>query len=171
MSPRQTANTVAIKRPRRTAPLVDFDKQALMFITNWSTARSAGKARDKARDFVKAWFAKGGDPDHEITVNENGSQIVEFAEPVLVDGKKVLGLENRRTVRSELDLDLVDEWLDSLPEAQREALSRKLYKKVVEHVFQPDALFALQQEGVITEEQLDALFSTTETWALCVTED
>lgn len=171
MSPRQTANTVALKRPRRTAPVVDIEKQFLLFVTAWRAATTSGKARDKARDTIKAWFKAGGDPDHEITVNENGSQLVEFSEPVAVDGVKVLGLENRRTVTSELDLDKVDEWLEGLDETQRQQLSRRLYKKVVEHVFQPDELFAMQQEGILTEAELDALFSSQESWALCVTKD
>jgi hypothetical protein len=175
MSPRTTAatknNTVAVRRPRRVTPITDIEKQFLLFITNWRSATTAGKARDRARDLIKKWFEGGGDADHEITVNDNGSLIVEFEEPVAVDGVKVLGLENRRTETSELDLDAVDEWLESLPEAQRKALSSRLYKRVVDHVFQPDELFKLNQEGVLSDEELDALFETNVTWALCVTKE
>ena len=171
MSPRSTAASVSpLRRPRRTAPVVDIDRNFLLFISHWSTARTAGKARDKARDVVKAWFARGGDPDHEITVNDNGSQILEFDEPLLLDGKKIAGLENRRTVTPELDLDLVDAWLETLDEDERQQLSKRLYKKVIDHVFQPDALYAMQQEGILSEDELDAMFTTSETWALCVTE-
>lgn len=163
--------SVAVRRPRRVTPLVDIDKQIHTFIFNWRTATTAGKARDKARDLVKEWFSKGGDADHEIAVNENGSQVLTLDEPVLVDGVKVTGLENRRTVTSELDLDLVDAWLESLPGAKREELAKRLFVEVTDTVFQPDELFKLQQEGVISEAVMDSMFTTDEKWALCITKD
>lgn len=166
-----TAGTVRVSRPRRTTPILNIDKEFLLFVTNWRTATTAGNARDKAKQAIKRWFESGGDGDHEVMVNENGSQIIEFTEPVAVDGVKVTGLENRRTAVTELDLDRVDEWLESLDEETRAAYSKLLFKKVTDYVFQPNALFALQQQGKITEEQLDALMSTSVSWALCVTKD
>lgn len=162
---------VVVRRPRRTVPIADIEKQFHLFITNWRMATVAGKNRDKARDLVKAWFDKGGDAEHEIAVNENGSQILVFDEPVLVDGVRVTGLENRRTPISELDLELVDAWLDSLPEAKREEYSKRLYREVTDTVFEPDELFKLQQEGALTEAAMDSLFSTDVKFALCVTKD
>lgn len=168
---RSTASTVRVSRPRRTAPILNIDKEFLLFVTNWRTATTAGNARDKAKAQIKRWFESGGDGDHEVMVNENGSQIIEFAEPVAVDGVKVTGLENRRTAVTELDLDKVDAWLEGLDEETRKAYAKKLYKPVTDYVFQPDALFALQQQGKITEDQLDSLMTTSESWALCVTKD
>ena len=127
----------------------------------------AGKTRDKARDQIKAWFDRGGDSDHEIAVNENGSQILEFEAPLMVDGVKVTGLENRRTLTNELDLDKVDDLLDTLPEAVR----KRVVKKVVDFIVDPDELFKLNQEGVIKDEQLDALFTPDVKWSLCVVKD
>lgn len=172
MNARSTAatrgnNTVRVSRPRRPAPITDIEKQFLLFVTNWRTATTAGKSRDKARDVIKSWFERGGDPDHEITVNDNGSQIIEFDEPLAVDGVKILGLENRRTPVSELDLDAVDELLDTLDSKVRS----RVVKKVVDYVVDPDELFKLNQEGVISDEQLDELFTTDVKWSLCVTKD
>ena len=161
------ARTTAVRRPRRVTPLVDVDKQFHTFAYNWRTATVAGKARDKARDAIKAWFEKGGDSEHEITFNDNGSQLVEFDEPILADGVTITGLENRRTETSELDLDKVDELLDTLPADVR----KRVVKKVTEYIVDPDELFKLNQEGVIKDDQLDALFSTDIKWALCVTKD
>lgn len=167
MNARSTASTRPVRRPRRVQPLQDVEKQFLAFTSNWRTATQAGEARDKARDLIKSWFASGGDAEHEITVNENGSQIVEFDEPLLVDGVKILGLENRRTETSTLDLDLVDELLDTLPEAVR----KRVVKKVTDYIVDPDELYKLNQEKVITDEQLDELFTTEVGWSLCVTKD
>jgi hypothetical protein len=168
MSPRTTpSNTVRVSRPRNPQPVADIQKHFLAFTSNWRTATQAGKARDKARDVIKAWFEAGGDGTYEITANDNGSQLIEFDEPLLVDGVKILGLENRRTETNELDLDLVDDLLDSLPEAVR----KRVVKKVVSYETDPNELFKLNQEGVISDAQLDGLFTPDIKWALCVTKD
>lgn len=167
MNARSTAATRAprVTRPRKVTPLVDIDKQMHAFIYNWRTATVAGKARDKARDLIKAAFERGSVGDHEITVNDNGSQLVEFDEPVVADGVTILGLENRRTETATLDLDKVDDLLDSLPADVR----KRVVKKVVDYIVDPDELYKLNQEKVITDKQLDELFTTEVGWSLCVT--
>jgi hypothetical protein len=157
MSPRSTA----VRRPART-PVADIDKAIHEFLYNRSIAKNAGKLRDKARDTLKPWFASGA--GGRATVNDNGSQEVEFEAPLLIDGVKYTGLENVRKESSALDLDLVDDLLDTLGKDVRS----RVVKKVVDYVVDPDELFKLNQEGVITDEQLDALFTVDVTWALGV---
>jgi hypothetical protein len=171
MAARQTANTVRATRPRRTTPISDIEKFFLQFCTSWRTASTEGKKRDKARDIIKEWFEKGGDGDHEITVNDQGSQLVEFEDAVVIDGVRITGLENVRRQSDDLDLDKVDAWLDSLPEVERAKLAKKLYKPVTDYVFQQDALYALNQAGVLSDAVLDSLFTTDITWALTVKKD
>ena len=166
MAPARSTASTRVSRPRRPQPLHDIQKQFLAFASNWRTATTAGKERDKARDRIKAWFEAGGDAEHEITVNDNGSQLVEF-DPIVVDGLKITGLENRRTETSNLDLDLVDDLLDTLGPDVR----KRVVKKVVDYVVDPDELFKLNQEKVISDEQLDGLFTTDVRWSLCVTKD
>lgn len=167
-----TRTVPATRRPRRVTPLVDVEKSFLEFVTYWRTATTAGRKRDAARDRIKAWFDKGGDAEHEVTVNDQGSLLVEFDDPIQLDGVTVTGLENVRKESSELDLDKVDAWLDSVSdEATRKALAKRLYKPVTDYVFQQDQLYRLQQEGVISEELLDSLFTTEITWALTVKKD
>ena len=171
MSAARTVAATRNSRPRRVTPLHDIEKSFLEFVTFWRTATVAGKKRDKARDHIKDWFEKGGDAEHEIMVNDQGSQLVEFEEPIMLDGVTVTGLENVRRESDNLDLDKVDAWLDSLPEAKRTELSATLYKQVTDYVFQQDALYALNQAGVISDELLDSLFTTDITWALTVKKD
>lgn len=173
MSPRETANvrTVRGSRPRRTTPLQDIEKSFLEFITFWRTAKTAGTKRDKARNAIKDWFEKGEYGSHDVTVNDQGSLLVEFDEPLMLDGVTVTGLENVRKQSDELDLDKVDAWLESLPEGQRQELTKRLYKPVTDYVFQQDQLYRLQQEGVLSEAAMDSLFSTDITWALTVKTD
>lgn len=171
--PRSTAgsNVVAVRRPRRTTPISNIDQQIHLYIANWRAASVAGNARDKANKLIKQWFAATSFGDRDVAINDNGSQILTFEEPLLVDGNKYLGLENRRTVKSELDLDLVDEWLSKQPKAKQASLRARLYKKVVTEEFDPDELFAMQQQGLLTEDQLDGMFEAKESWALCVVKD
>jgi hypothetical protein len=166
-----TGRIVAVRRPRSTAPIEDIEREFHTFLHNWRTAKTAGNARDKANKVIKSWFSSGIFGPRKVTVNENGSQILEFDSPLDIDGKKILGLENRRTVTPELDLDLVDAWLDTLPAAKRKEYRAKLYQRVVSEEFNPDALYALQQGGALTETELDAMFDNKVSWALCVTED
>lgn len=161
-------NTTVRSTPRRTAvtPLLDFDKDAHEFLFNWGQAKDAGTLRDRAKARMKKWFDGGGDSAHEITVNENGSKAVEFAHPLTIGGRTFRGVENRRTVTTHVDPDLVDEWLDSLPQADREKISERLLKREVVYTLQLAELYALNQEGVIPDETLDS-FNTTDTiWAM-----
>jgi len=167
-----TGRIVAVRRrPANAAPISDIQQQFLLFLTNWRAAKTAGAVRDKANKAIKEWFAGGIFGGRNVTVNENGSLVLEFDAPLDIDGKKILGLENRRTVTPELDLDRVDAWLSTLPAAKRTKFRAELYKRVVSEEFDADALYALQQEGALSEAELDAMFDNRVTWALCVTED
>jgi len=149
-------------------PLVDIDKQFLGYLTAWCAVKDGTTLRDKSRDAIKKWFANGGDGDHEVTVNDNGSQLVEFPEVKEVGGRKFAGVENRRTVTSVLDPDLIDEWLETLPAAKRQKISAQILTEVKEYVLDPDELFKLNQQGVIDDDTLDSLYRTNESWALNV---
>ena len=162
------ARQVSARRPRRTTPVSDIERYFHDFAYNWRVAHTATRLRDAATAKIKVWFDGMGDPEHEVTVNENGSRSVEFDEPIVVDGVTIEGLENVRKESSTIDLDLVDEWLAALPEAKRVKFTKQLYKPVTDYVFQPDVLFKLQQEGAISEDELDAMYTTKVTWALNV---
>jgi hypothetical protein len=158
--------TPAARSRRVRTPLADITKLSLEFLTAWGTAKDAGTLRDKARDGIKAWFARGGDAEHEVTVNDNGSQLLEFPEVVEIGGRKFAGVENRRTVTSVLDPDLIDEWLESLPSAKRQKISAQILTQVTEYVLDPDALFKLNQEGVIDDDTLDGFYRSDVKWSL-----
>jgi hypothetical protein len=162
-------NTTVRRVPRRTVtPLLDFDKDVHEFLFNWGQAKDAGTLRDRAKDRMKKWFAGNGDAAHEITVNENGSQAVEFEQPLTIGGRTFRGVENRRTATSYIDPDLVDEWLDELPQAEREELSKRLLKREVVYTLQLAELYALNQEGVIPDKTLDGFTKTDVQWAMNV---
>jgi hypothetical protein len=149
-------------------PVADIDKLFLEFVTLWRTVKVAGNKRDKTRDLIKLWFAKGGDPDHEVTVNETGSQSVDFEDELEIDGVTVVGIENVRKEVNEIDLDRVDAWIATLPPAQAAEVRKMLYKTVTTVEFQPDELYRLNQTGVLSDRVLDSLYETDIQWALTV---
>lgn len=160
MSPR----TVAVSRRPRT-PVADVTQSFHEYLYNWNIAKHAADKRDKAKAILKRWFESGA--DGKATINESGSQVYEFDEPLLIDGTKFLGLENVRRESTTLDLDKVDELLDTKDPKVR----NRVVKRVVDYIVDPDELFALNQEGLITDAEMDALYTTTVTWALGVKKD
>jgi hypothetical protein len=160
--------TVAVSRRPRT-PVADVTRSFHEYLYNWKIAKHAADKRDKSKGLIKNWFEAGA--DGKATINESGSQVYEFDEPLLIDGTKFLGLENVRRESSALDLDKLDDLIDSLPEDVAKKVKARVTKKVVDYIIDPDELFALNQEKVITDEQLDGLYTTTVTWALGVKKD
>ena len=171
MSQPMPRNTVVRRsRAARTpaTPLPPIEQTFHSFLFNGAQAKDASTLRDKAKDQLKKWFAGGGDADHEITVNENGSQAVEFEKPLDIGGRKIRGLENRRTAVTSIDPDLVDEWLDGLPKDVRDKLSKRLLKRETVYTLQLGELYALNQEGVLDDATLDSFNTTDVTWAMNV---
>ena len=160
MSPR----TVAVARRPRT-PVSDVTKSFHEYLYHWKIAKAAADKRDRAKGVIKQWFEAGA--DGKATINESGSQVYEFDEPLLIDGTKFLGVENVRRESTTLDLDKLDDLLDTKDPKVRS----RVVKKVTEYVVDPDEVFALNQEGVITDAELDALYTTEVTWALGVKKD
>jgi hypothetical protein len=166
MSPR----TVAVARPVRApkVPVSDHTKAIHDFLYNRSVARAAGKLRDAARDVLKPWFDSN---PADVTVNDTGSKELEFDAPLLIDGVKYTGLVNVRKESSVLDLDKLDNLFDTMDPEVRARLHARVMKTVTDIVVDPDELFAANQEGVITDAQLDSLFTTEVSWSLGVKQD
>lgn len=146
-------------------PIADIAKQYHLFLTNWSQAKACGTARDSARDQIKGWMA--GHVGKGVEVDENGHQRVDFDVPLEVDGKKYVGLENRRTVATGFDVEAAMELVDSLPAADR----KRAVKTVVTEEIDQGMLFVLNQEGKISDDELDSCITERVTYSLNVLRD
>lgn len=164
MSPR----TVTARRPR--TPVTDVTKTFHEFLYNWQVAKNHADKRDAAKATLKKLFADGFFKG-KATVNETGSQILTFDEPLLIDGHKFLGLENRKTVIPSIDPDAVDALIDSLPADVRAKVQKRVIKVVTDTVIDDEELFKLNQEGMLTDDQLDSVYTETVQWSLNVVKD
>ncbi len=169
MSQPTPRNVTVVRKPRTPrTPISSIGQSIHTFLYNWGVAKDAGTERDRARDRIKKWFESGGNGEFEVTYNENGSPAIEFDEPMEIGGRKIRGLENRRTVTTDLDLEAIDEWLEGLPADQREKLSAQLFHREVVFTLKPDVLFQLNQDGVIKDDVLDSFQAVRTTYSLNV---
>lgn len=93
----------------------------------------------------------------EGTEDETGSQVFNLDEPITDGQKNFTGFTRQRRVSTSLNEERTELFLNAaglLEAAQR-----------TEVVLDHDKVFALQQEGKITESDLDSFFDTTITWA------
>lgn len=120
-----------------------------------------GKKLDKTKKAVRTWLQKNG------TADDNGNLIYVFPDPVdVLDGKEYAGVMLRKSQGSPyLEEDEVREFLERKfvsgtehahhSPHQDNPLLRRAFRTV--EVLDPDELYVMQQEGIITEEELRGL--------------
>ena len=149
---------------RRSVMPSGLEQAAHVFLHQRDRATEAGRARDDARDQIKDWLTHtnavgnftNGDED------ENGNRILPFT----VAGKRIIA--QRRVPAPTIDLDAAEKLLR---EKGGEALYDVVFKREVVRTFDEDELFALNQKGVISDEELDALEVTGDaSYALVVSD-
>jgi hypothetical protein len=84
--------------------------------------------------------------------------VIEFDDPVMIEGVTYTGIMNQRRASEYLDTDKVEKL----------AVNKDLRDRMVhmEEVWDYDEIYVLYQEGLITEEEFDWLMDVTEQWAL-----
>jgi hypothetical protein len=124
------------------------------FLFNRAEQERTGKSRDSYRNLLREVIMEDGRED------ENGHRWLDFEEDLTVEGKTYKAICAQRRISSSIDLDAT------------ESLSKELnlYDEVfpVKEVrqFDEDRLYALNQQGKITDEQLDSLITEVETFAI-----
>lgn len=116
--------------------------------------QEAKKNREKHRDFLKKYITENCDAD------EDGNLTYEFPAPMNIDDMWYRGLQNQRRVR---------EWVDE-EEAKKlvylHNLQFRCLKKVTTWELDLDELYAANQEGIISDDEIDSIIEMDETWAL-----
>jgi hypothetical protein len=145
--------TTTVKRKKtKTADWVtaaaDFRQQLV-----WKNeAAKLTERSEKIRKKIKAAFSS-----FATRTNDQGSQFVDFAQTVEVDGVAYKGMENRRTVPVEFDEDVAEKVLKR----------KKLLDQALSTYIDQDKVLVLHQTGALTEKELDSMFvSGDEKWAL-----
>lgn len=111
------------------------------------------QAKNKAKDFLKEYIKENGE------VDENGNIIIYFEEPLHLS-TSYNGLMLQRRVSEYTD----DEKLMNLLEDT--GLSTRCVKYVTVPEIDLDEVYACNQEGLLTDEEVDSFIEVSETWAL-----
>lgn len=136
--------------PRRVAVPSGLEQAAHVFLHQRDRAAEAGTARDDARDQIKDWLTHTNAAGRFTNGEEdaNGNRILPFT----VAGKRIIA--QRRVPTPTIDLDAAEKLLR---EKGGDALYDVVFKRQVVRTFDEDELFRLNQQGVITDDELDAL--------------
>lgn len=169
-----------MRRVRSAVSLVQ--RNALLFLQQGQIAAAANSLKEQARDQIKSYTLP--DPDDEelnpndVRIDENGHRYYDFEEPVEINGVRYKSIRNQRTVSASVDMDKVRGFFDSTYEgdpdptvsrAERErraALKDRVYKPVTTWQWDFEELYRLNQEGLLSDNEIDALTETSVTWAL-----
>jgi hypothetical protein len=109
--------------------------------------------KNKLRDEVSVHVDANGD------IDEKGSKFWKLDPPIEVNGQKFTEVKRERRVSVNLD----EEAVETLVNAK--GIRDRVFKQVTQEVLDQDELYVLNQEGVITDEELDGLFTETESFA------
>lgn len=150
--PRRTTRRVERPIDLNTAAPWEKTRQflALKFQETEITSR-----KNKLRDEVAAHVDAVGEPD------EKGSLFWKLTPPIEINGQKFVEVKRERRVSTSLNEDATQELVAS---KGAEILAR-VYKPVTEIRLDQDELYVLNQEGVLTDAELDGLFEENESFA------
>lgn len=154
---------------RRLSPPTDLQRAVHEFLYNRDVEAQATPAKNSARDVIKGWLtlknAAGKMPNGRVDENEN--RFLDFEQPMTINGVTYTGIKaERKTPAAHIDLDKAEAL------AREKGVYDKVFKRKVIREFDEDALFLLNQKGVLTDDDLDALVVTGEaTYALTVVKE
>lgn len=124
------------------------------FLYNRAQNEWTGRQRDTYRDSLRKWLLEDGRED------ENGHRYLDFDKPLTIEGKTYGAICAQRRVSSSIDLDAT------------EAMARELgiydlvFPVTEVRQFDEDALYAANQRGQISDEQLDSLITENVSFAI-----
>lgn len=125
------------------------------FLFNRSEQERTGKARDRYRDALRSWLMTEGRED------ENGHRYLDLDGSGLTIGDHTYrAICAQRRVTSSIDLDATEDLCREL------GLFNEVFPVVPVRQFDEDALYAANQRGLITDEQLDSLITENVTYAI-----
>lgn len=140
------------------------ERDAHMFLFYRDGAVTAGRLKDQARDSIKAWLT-ARDSDGKLVngrADENGHRFYDLPQPLTINGVTYTAIQAQRKTSSSIDLDAAAELL----KAKGPGFYDQVFRPVEVREFSEDDLFILNQTGVISDTELDALETEEETFAL-----
>lgn len=124
------------------------------FLFNRAEQERTTRMRDNYKFALRDWLMEDGE------VDENGHRWLTFDEPMTIEGKTWRAICAQRRLSSSLDIDATEELCKAL------GIYDKVFPVVSVRQFDEDALYAANQRGEISDEQLDGLITESETFAI-----
>jgi hypothetical protein len=109
--------------------------------------------KNKLRDEVSAFVDANGETD------EKGSKFWKLPSVIEVNGQRFTEVKREKRVSISLDEDAVEELVN------RKGIRDRVFKEITTTVLDQDELYVLNQEGLIDDAELDALFVEKESFA------
>jgi hypothetical protein len=124
------------------------------FLHNRAEEEEVTRVKNRYRDVLRNWLMQDGRED------ENGHRHLDFDSPLTIGGKAWSGITAQRRISASIDLDKVEALVRA----------RGLYDQVFPEVrirqFKEDVLYILNQQGKITDAELDALITENVSFAI-----
>lgn len=109
--------------------------------------------KNHLRDEISAYVDTNGQ------VDEKGSKFWDLPAPIEVNGQKFTSVKREKRTSIGLDADATEVLMT------QKGLKDRVFKEVTTTVLDQEELYVLNQEGLLTDEELDALFTETTTYA------
>ncbi|MDX3260722.1 hypothetical protein PV336_15995 [Streptomyces sp. MI02-2A] len=150
--------TVTRRTTRRPERPINLDPESPLekvrqFLTLKFQEQQIVTRKNLLRDEVSAFVDETGE------VDEKGSKFWKLPAPIEVNGQKFTEVKRERRVSTRLDVDAVETLVNE------KGLRDRVYKPVTEIRLDQDELYVLNQEGLLTDEEMDSLFTEAESFA------
>jgi len=132
---------------------------ALEYLVTAHDEQQIKQRRESLRGSLKEWILDNCEPD------ENGHKIYYFPKPVIMDDKEVRGLMAQRRVSEFVNEDKAYELV------YKYNLQSSCVEEVVTEELNMDALYAANQMGIVSDDEIDDLLEQKESWALVQLKD
>jgi hypothetical protein len=150
---------------RRSAVLPDeLTIAAHEFIYNRAAEATATRVKNTKRDMLKGWLTMKNALGKFVNgrVDENGHRHFDFKEPLTIGDETYTGIVAQRKTSSRIDLEAVEEAL----KAKGDSSYDLVFKRQVIREFDEEALYVLNQKGVVSDEELDSFTIEDESYSL-----
>lgn len=134
-------------------------KLAHEFTYNRGVETRAKRAKEQARDGLKAFLLEDSE---DMRLDENGHRYLDLETPIPDGDDLVLSIRAQRNVSSSIDLDKAAEVL----RAKSPAVYDRVFKRVVIRQFDENELYAVNQAGLVTDDELDSMIVENVTYSL-----
>lgn len=146
--------------------LSDLEKAAHEFLFNRDSESAAVKSKNRARDVLKGWLTLKNAAGKMLNgdVDDKGNRTLYFEEPLTIGETEYAGVQaQKKTPEPSIDTDATEALLKAKGAKHYDAV----FKRQVIRVFSEDDLYVLNQKGIVSDEELDALMVTGDpTYAL-----